>query len=337
MGKPAKRITVQRDANVSDAQDNPRIIKVGDVVVPAGTQVRADLPVAQLPTQASVSVPVQVVNGVDHGPRLWVDAAIHGDEINGVEIVRELLSVLDPQELRGTVIAVPIVNVFGFVYESRYLPDRRDLNRSFPGSARGSLAARLAHLFMSEIVAQCTHGIDLHTGSNERINLPHVRADLGDAETRRCAEAFAAPVRIDSKGPKGSLRRAVRELGKPIVVFEGGEPRRFNPESVAVGLEGILRVMHELDMRDHQLSDLDYEPRKVTRKTWIRAKQAGILRLEKFTGDFVQNGDVLGTIGDAFAEKSTMVRASFDGQIISHVNNPLVHQGDAVVHLAKLA
>lgn len=318
------------------AKTSNEAVRVGDVTIGAGLARRADLPVAQLPTQNQVSIPIQVVNGVEPGPRLWVNAAIHGDEINGVEIVRELLGRLDPQNLRGTVFAVPIVNVFGFVYESRYLPDRRDLNRSFPGSARGSLAARLAHLFMTEIVDQCTHGIDLHTGSNERINLPHIRADLSDEETRRCAEAFGAPVMLDSQGPRGSLRRAVHKLQKPILVFEGGEPRRFNPDSVEVGLEGILRVMDCLEMRDHTPNELGYEPREVARKTWIRAKRAGILRLQKESGDFVTKGECLGTIGDAFDAESGEVHASFDGQIISHVNNPLVHQGDAIIHLAAL-
>lgn len=319
------------------SQDNPpQIMRVGDVYIPAGMRKRADLPVAQLPTQNQVSIPIEVVNGVEPGPRLWVNAAIHGDEINGVEIVRELLAELDPQKLRGTVFAVPIVNVFGFVYESRYLPDRRDLNRSFPGSSRGSLAARLAHLFMTEIVDQCTHGLDLHTGSNERTNLPHIRADLGDEETRRCAEAFAAPVMIDSQGPRGSLRRAVRKRNKPILVFEGGEPRRFDADVVEVGLEGTLRLMDSLGMRDHDDNALSYEPRESSRRTWIRAKRAGILRLQKQSGDFVTKGECLATIGDAFDAVSGEVIAPFDGLIISHVNNPLVHQGDAVIHLAAL-
>ncbi len=312
------------------------IIRVGDVHIPAGMSRRADLPVAQLPTQNEVSIPIQVVNGVENGPRLWVNAAIHGDEINGVEIVRELLGELDPQQMRGTVFAVPIVNVFGFVYESRYLPDRRDLNRSFPGSSGGSLAARLAHLFMTEIVAQCTHGIDLHTGSNERVNLPHIRAQLDDEATREFAEAFAAPVMLNSEGPEGSLRGAVQKVGKPILVFEGGEPRRFDPNSVAVGLEGILRVMDALGMRDHRPAELDYEPREVARKSWIRATRAGILRLQKYSGAHVQKGECLGTIGDAFGTETCEVNAVFDGQIISHVNNPLVHQGDAIIHLAEL-
>jgi uncharacterized protein len=321
---------------VSDAEQQRDVVQVGDVTIGAGLSRRADLPVAQLPTQNEVSIPIQVVNGVEPGPRLWINAAIHGDEINGVEIVRELLAKLDPQELRGTVFAVPIVNVFGFVYESRYLPDRRDLNRSFPGSETGSLAARLAHLFLTEIVDQCTHGIDLHTGSNERINLPHVRAALDDESTRGLAEAFAAPVMLDSEGPPGSLRRAVQERDKPILVFEGGEPRRFDPRSVAVGLEGVLRVMDHLGMREHTPAPLDYEPREVAHKAWIRAKQAGILRLQRFIGDFVTEGDCLATIGDAFDAESAQVDAEFDGLIISHVNNPLVHQGDAIIHLAEL-
>ena len=312
------------------------VVRVGDVIIPAGMRKRADLPVAQLPTQNQVSIPIEVVNGVEPGPKLWVNAAIHGDEINGVEIVRELLGELDPQKLRGTIFAVPIVNVFGFVYESRYLPDRRDLNRSFPGSARGSLAARLAHLFMTEVVDQCTHGVDLHTGSNERTNLPHIRGDLSDPETRRCAEAFAAPVMLESQGPRGSLRRAVRKRGKPILVFEGGEPRRFNPDAVEVGLAGLLRLMDELGMREHHSTQLDYAPREAERKTWLRARRAGILRLRKCSGDFVKKGECLGTIGDAFEAASGKVVANFDGLIISHVNNPLVHQGDAVIHLAKL-
>jgi hypothetical protein len=311
------------------------LITVAGATVAAGVRKRTDIPVAQLPTQAEVSIPVEVVNGTRPGPRLWVDASIHGDEINGVEIVRELLEVIEPQKLRGTLVAVPIVNVFGFITESRYLPDRRDLNRSFPGSKRGSLAARIAHLFMSEIVSNCTHGIDLHTGSNHRTNLPHIRAKLDDPETRRCAEAFGAEVMLDSEGPKGSLRRAVAKQGKPILVFEGGEPKRFDAAAVEAGLHGTLRVMQELDMIDADIPAPPAPSREGTGTSWIRAKRAGILRLHKRTGAEVEKGDVLGTIGDAFLHESTKVVAPCDGLIISHVTNPLVHQGDAMVHIVK--
>jgi hypothetical protein len=325
--------STKRNETSSGREDS--LVTIGGQTIGAGLRQRADIPVAQLPTQAEVSIPVEVVNGSQPGPRLWVDASIHGDEINGVEIVRELLEVIDPQMLRGTLVAVPIVNVFGFINESRYLPDRRDLNRSFPGSRGGSLAARIAHLFMSEIVSQCTHGIDLHTGSNDRTNLPHVRAKLDDPETRRVAEAFGAPVMLDSAGPKGSLRRAVAKKNKPILVFEGGEPKRFNEDAVEVGLNGTLRVMRELGMIDMDVREPAEAPREGTGTKWIRARRAGILRLRKYTGAKVAKGDVLGTIGDAFLHESTEVRAPCDGLIISHVTNPLVHQGDALVHIVE--
>ena len=321
------------DEQTSASAGDDSLITVAGETVAAGMRKRTDIPVAQLPTQAEVSIPVEVVNGSEAGPRLWVDASIHGDEINGVEIVRELLEVIDPQKLCGTLVAVPIVNVFGFITESRYLPDRRDLNRSFPGSKRGSLAARIANLFMTEIVANCTHGIDLHTGSNDRTNLPHVRAKLDDPETRRCAEAFGAPVMLDSDGPRGSLRRAVAKQNKPILVFEGGEPRRFDEETVEVGLQGTLRVMKELGMISEHVPPPPKPSREGASTTWVRARRAGILRLHQITGAEVEKGDLLGTIGDAFLHESTEVRAPCDGLIISHVTNPLVHQGDAMVHI----
>lgn len=320
------------------AQDNlqTEFVQVGEVRVAPGTVRRADLPVANLPTQNQASIPIQVIHGKFKGPRIWVDAAIHGDEINGVEIVRGLFEKLDPQTLRGTVFAVPIVNVFGFLYESRYLPDRRDLNRSFPGSAGGSLASRLADLFMTEIVDQCTHGIDLHTGSNDRINLPHIRGDFSHAETRRCAVAFAAPVMMDKAGPDGSLRAAAHRRGKMILTFEAGEPRRFNDDAVAVGLDGVLRVMDAIGMRDHVPAPQDYEPREAEGTTWLRADRAGILRLQKRSGEFVKEGDCVAHIGDAFTPDSVEVLAPFDGIIVSHIRNPLIYEGDAMIHIASL-
>ncbi len=200
-------------------------IFIGGVQVEQGQRTTIDLPMARLYTHTEMTMPVHVVHGKKPGPVLFVCAAIHGDEIVGVEIIRRLLKLKFLSRLHGTLLAIPVVNPFGFINRSRYLPDRRDLNRSFPGSRKGSLASRLASLFMEEIAGYCTHGIDLHSGSNSRSNLPQVRACLDDAETERLARVFGAPVIINSRVRDGSLREAVADKGIPMLLYEGG--RRF--------------------------------------------------------------------------------------------------------------
>lgn len=312
---------------------DPEVVTIGKTSVYPGTRKSLEIPVGRLPTQTPLYLPVEVVNGSEPGPRLWVSAALHGDEVNGVEIVREVLERLDPLTLRGAVVAVPIVNVFGFLNGSRYLPDRRDLNRSFPGSKTGSLAARLARLFLEEIVAACTHGIDLHTAAEGRYNHPHIRGNLNDPETRKIAEAFGAPVMMSASAPAGSLRHVAANRGIPILLFEGGEAKRFDKYPVSVGVEGILRVMDALDMRRHVEPPVSHESLEATTSKWVRAKRAGILRLNFESGDFVSRKQLLGTIGDVFERTVTRVVAPFDGIILSHVTHPLVHQGDALVHV----
>ncbi len=186
--------------------------------------------------------------GEGRGPFFFVSAAVHGDEINGVEIIRRLLQVKALNQIKGTLLAIPIVNPFGFIQRSRYLPDRRDLNRSFPGSPKGSLAGRLAHLFMTEIAERCDFGIDLHTGSNFRTNLPQVRASLDDERTIELARAFGAPVIVPSELREGSLRESIAELGKPVLVYEGGEALYFNEGAIRSGLRGIIRLMRHVGM-----------------------------------------------------------------------------------------
>ncbi|WP_318013921.1 succinylglutamate desuccinylase/aspartoacylase family protein [Oscillatoria salina] len=298
------------------------------------TRRRLEIPVARLPTQTMISLPVTVVHGIEPGPKLWLSAAIHGDELNGVEIIHQVLSKVNPQELRGTLIAVPVVNVFGFIEQSRYLPDRRDLNRSFPGSATGSLASRLACLFMKEIVSRCTHGIDLHTASHHRINLPQIRANLDDSETYRCAKAFGAPIIIHATTRDGSLRQAATRRGIPILLYEAGEALRFDPEAIRVGVEGILRVMNVLEMYSvpHLLPPKN--PQEVSESKWIRASRSGILHLKISLGDFVDKKQILCSINDAFGETSVKIRAGVRGIVIGHTQNPLVNQGDGIVHLA---
>ena len=307
---------------------------IGDAEVKAGTRQQVELPIARLYTHAVMGMPVEVLHSRREGPTIFVSAALHGDEINGVEIIRRLLERVRIDRLKGTLIGVPIVNVFGFVHQSRYLPDRRDLNRSFPGSNRGSLASRLAHLFMKEVVEKCTCGIDLHTAAPPRVNLPQIRGDLADATTRGCAEAFGAPVTIHNVAPQGSLRREAPRRGVALLLYEAGEPLRFNEEAIRIGVEGVLRVMARLGMLAQSSSRFRCASLEVTRTRWVRARQSGILRLGVKLGDWVRKNQDLGVIADPFGGTSLTLKASSEGMVIGQTNNPLVHRGDGVVHLA---
>ncbi len=281
-------------------------------------------------------MPVQVVSGKQDGPVLFVSAAIHGDEINGVEIIRRLLRHKVLRRLRGTLVAVPIVNVHGVLHHSRYLPDRRDLNRAFPGSERGSLTARMANLFMSEIVANCTHGIDLHTGAIHRENLPQIRGDLDDPETGRLARAFGVPVLISAASRDGSLRQAAAERGIPMLVYEAGEALRFEELSIRVGVRGVLNILRRLGMlrpsrRKHPLP----EPFVARSSTWVRAPQSGFLRTTTILGAHVTDGDRLGVVSDPFGEQEVAVRAHSGGIVVGRTQLPLVNEGDGLFHIAR--
>jgi predicted deacylase len=265
---------------------------------------------------------------------VWLSAAIHGDELNGIEIIRRVLGSLNPQTLGGSVIAIPVVNVFGFLNESRYLPDRRDLNRSFPGSARGSLAARIAHLFMTEVVQQCDYGIDLHTGAYHRRNLPQVRGDLDDELTRSSAIAFGAPVMLHAKLRDGSLREAAKRIGVHVLLFEGGEAFRFDDATIQAGYDGVLSVLSELGMirkrkRKRTAVFESYNSR------WGRAVRAGLLIPSTRLGARVRKGDSLGFIRDAMGVGLGPVRAPCDGMVIGLTTKALVNRGDALVHVAE--
>lgn len=306
---------------------------IGEVTIEAGRRERFDLRVARLPTGTWASLPIQVIRGTREGPTVWLSGAIHGDEINGVDIIRRVLPRLDRRKLRGTVIAVPIVNVFGFIQGSRYLPDGRDLNRSFPGSERGSLASRLAHLFLNEIVDHADIGIDLHTAAGHRTNHPQIRCDLDDPETRRLATAFGAPLMFGAKLRDGSLRQAALERGKRVLLYEAGQVHRFDPTAVDVGVKGTLRVLEALDMMT--FNDLEPAPASIEldSSSWLRARRGGMVALEVGLGDRVESGQYLGQISDAFGERPARIRAPFAGWVIAHTQHPLVSQGDALIHL----
>ena len=313
-------------------EDN--IIEIAKEIVRPGEFRRLDLPVSRLATQTLLSLPVTVVNGIEPGPKLWLSAAIHGDEINGVEIISQILAKIQPEKLRGTIIAVSIVNVFGFIEQSRYLPDRRDLNRSFPGSEKGSLASRLANLFMREVVAHSTHGIDLHTAAVHRLNLPQIRANLEDEATYRCAKAFGAPLMMHATTRDGSLRQAATKKGIPVLLYEGGEALRFDRYAIDVGVAGIMRVMNCLEMYQFDVLPAAIATQETRQSRWIRASGGGIFHLEVELGDLVQKKQELGYITNAFGEQRVAVRASVTGLVISYTQNPLVNQGDAIIHLA---
>ncbi|MEF8792517.1 succinylglutamate desuccinylase/aspartoacylase family protein [Thiohalorhabdus sp.] len=305
-------------------------------LIPPGTRTTVDLPVAQMHTHTPVNMPVQVLRGRGDGPRVFVSAAVHGDELNGVEIIRRLLRHRSLRRMRGTLVAVPIVNVHGVLNHSRYLPDRRDLNRAFPGSERGSLAGRLANLFMTEIVANCSHGIDLHTGAIHRANLPQIRADLDDGETARLAKVFGVPVLINAGLRDGSLRQAASERGMPMLLYEGGEALRFDDFSIRVGVRGVLNILRALGMlrpsrRKHPLP----EPFIARSSSWVRAPQSGFLRTTAGLGDHVDKGRRLGTVADPFGDSETPVPAPDGGIVVGRTNLPLANEGDGLFHIAR--
>ena len=313
-----------------------RVIRVAGEDIKPGSRVTLELPIPQLYTHTPMQMPVHVLRGKHDGPCLFVCAAIHGDELNGVEIIRRLMNQTRLKRLRGTLITIPIVNVYGVIHHSRYLPDRRDLNRSFPGSNKGSLASRLAHLLMTEVIANATHAIDLHTGAVHRSNVPQIRADLENKDTKALATAFGVPVIIDSKLRDGSLREAACDLGIPIMIYEAGEALRFDEVSIRAGLRGINNVMGALSMLPAKPS------RRTPRKqftahstTWVRAPISGVLLNNTQLGSTVKQGDTLGAVADPFGQTQTDITATASGVVIGRTHLPLVNEGDAVIHIAR--
>ncbi len=295
------------------------------------------MPVPRLYTHAEMDIPVQVIHGRRPGPRLFVSAAVHGDEINGVEIIRRLLRLKALKNLRGTLIAVPVVNVFGFINQSRYLPDRRDLNRSFPGSEHGSLASRIAKLFVDEVLSVATHGIDLHTGSNHRTNLPQIRGCMDDPETERMALAFGAPVILNANLRDGSLRQAGFDREMPMLLYEAGEALRFNDFAIRAGVRGIVAVMRAIGMlRPTRRSGSSRNSLVARSSYWLRAPMSGVLHGSARLGTMVEKGQRVATIGDPLADEQATIRAPSDGIVIGRLMLPLAHQGDALFHIARL-
>lgn len=314
------------------------ILSIGGYDISPGETKQIELPVVRLYTDTDICMPIHVIRGKKPGPVLFVSAAVHGDELNGIEIIRRLIIQKSLRIARGTLILVPMVNVYGVLNQSRYMPDRRDLNRCFPGSSKGSLAGIVANKFLTEIVKHCDYGIDLHTGAIHRSNFPQIRANLKDQETLELAEAFGVPVLLNSDLRDGSLRQAAVESGTKILLYEAGQALRFDELSIRAGIRGIHNILDHLGMSVRRTRK---ESRKKITKpfvantsTWVRASASGIVNNMKNLGDQVKKGDVLASIGNPFGEVFGTVYASRSGIIIGKQNIPLVQEGDAMFHIA---
>ena len=310
---------------------------IGPHSIEPGRRATVDLPVSVLSNHTPMTLPIHVLHGAKPGPVLFISGVVHGDEIQGVEIIRRVLRHKSVEAVSGTLLAIPIVNGFGFLNHSRYMPDRRDLNRSFPGSDQGSLASLLADLFMREVVLRSQYGIDLHTAALHRSNLPQIRISPDEPELLELAQIFGPPVVLVSKLREGTLRQCARDAGVKMLLYEGGEALRFDEAAIRTGTQGILRVMKKLGMID--VADVGggkAAPALSHSSTWLRAPEGGILRTKHGIGDHVGKGETIGEISDPLGERSVRVVCDDAGIVIGRTNLPVVNRGDALYHVARM-
>lgn len=303
----------------------------GIEIVP-GEEKKIDVNIAKLPSASSIDTSIIVSRSKKDGPVLLLMGGLHGDEINGVEIVRRIIHEKINKPLIGTVICIPILNVYGFIHFSRYVPDGKDVNRSFPGNKNGSLAARVAHYLLKDIIPQIDYGIDFHTGGADLSNYPQVRCVFKDEESLALSKAFAAPFLINSPFRPNSLRQAASKLGKKVIVYEGGESSRFDQYAIDEGVRGAKRVMRYLKMHA-KAQEPTHDSVIITSSSWVRAKQSGLFHSLVHYGQAVTKNQQLGYITDPFGQEKNMVKSGANGYVVGLNNNPLVHRGDAVVHV----
>lgn len=290
--------------------------------------------IARLFTHSKIDVPIIVERGKKEGPCLLLMGGIHGDEVNGVEIVRQIVAKRLNKPECGTVICIPVLNVFGFLNQTREFPDGRDLNRVFPGSKKGSLPSRFAYHIMTEIVPHVDYCIDYHTGGGQRFNFTQIRINAGDDETLTLAKTFGAPYLIFAKNREQSFRDSMVTQGKKVLLFEGGKSLNLNKTVTKVGVQGAINVMHQLGLRDFsgKISEKS-EPILISDSKWIRAKTSGMYRAFVSAGQEVKKGDALGSISDPFGGKEIEFKAAQDGYVLNSNHSPLVNQGDALFHI----
>lgn len=314
-------------------------IEIHGTVVEPGVRKEILLPMPKLYDGSPLYSHVHVLNGSNPGPTLCLMAALHGDELNGVEIIRQILkskSLNNLKKLNGTIIAAPIVNIYGFLYQQRYLMDRRDLNRSFPGSSKGSLAGRTANLFYREIFQKSNFLIDFHTGSLYRSNLPQVRAKLSSHAVRNLADAFGAPVILNAGIREGSLREQAHNNKIPLIVYEAGEANRLDPIAIKFGVQGVFNVINYLGISEHVKYKKNKLPSLICESTaWVRAIVSGLLHTNKKLGNLVKKGEKLGFITNPMTLSEEAVITPISGIIIGINNSPLVHEGGALFNIAS--
>ena len=317
---------------VTDAEGRATPLQILDAEVAPGSSQRLSWSATELFEGVPVSTPVLVANGVAPGPTLCLTAAVHGDELNGIEMIRRVFHNIDPTKLSGALIGVPIVNVQGFRRGSRYLPDRRDLNRYFPGNPNGSAAARIAHALFNDVIVHCDALVDLHTGSFERTNLPQIRADLRNPDVVTLTHGFGAMVVLHSKPTVGTLRYAATMAGIPAVTVEAGGPSQLELAEVKHGVKGLETLLNTLDMTRRMRLWGDPEP-IYYKSTWVRADNGGILLSDVSLGSSVRKGDLLGSITDPMSNARTELRSPYAGRVIGMARNQVVMPGFAAFHL----
>ena len=310
---------------------------IHDTLVAPGTQATVQIPVSQQVTGLDAALSLRVMHGAHHGPCVFVSGAIHGDEIVGTAVIQRLLERLSPATLAGTIIFAPAVNIYGFAAHSRYLPDRRDLNRSFPGAEHGSLAAQLAHCFLTHVIDRCTLGIDIHSAAVHRYNLPQIRIASGSPYLGELAMAFGAPIIIESPLRPGSMRALAADRETPMLLLEAGEALRFDRFAIDVGVSGVLRVLAHIGMidADDGLAEVEV-PLRANRSSWVRAPRGGVSRRACKSGDVVRQGTLLARVGGLFGEDPEDLVSPIDGVVIGHATLPVVNQGDALFHIAEV-
>jgi len=316
-------------------------IEVLGKAISQGKGLQINLDIAKLHTRTKIEVPIIIERAEKEGPTILVTGGIHGDEVNGVEIVRQIVAKGYNKPECGMVICIPVVNIFGFLSQSRDFPDGRDLNRVFPGTKRGSLASIFAYHLMKEIVPLADYCLDFHTGAANRFNAAQVRVSHGDEESLELARIFGAPFIIQSKQRQKSYRESAIKLGKKVLLYEGGKSLDFNDTITEIGVRGALNVMSHLGIRNFDKELEEYQkhheinrPNVIEKSKWVRARYSGMFRSHAILGKLYDKGEVIGSISDPFGYFEKEIKAPNKGYIFCLNHAPIVNRGDAVFHIS---